>query len=659
MPAPLTIQLNIRNGAANEEGPYARVVQLSGAGEGDCLLLVAEARGPDGAEVCDNALDYLTRAFAGGTLSISRRLLDGLKGVHTGLATDNRTSLPQHRVTLGVVLAFLRGEDLYLAQAGAPAVYLMDEEGAHLLTPPAPDGAAEDLGGERSPQLIVRRQRLQPGSRVLLLAGAPNGNGCEPAVVRAFGRGVEDGMVAVYRQAREARSLGALALEMPGGTPRVTPAVRYGGAIRTGPRPTYRTVEPDELEPLPMETPGRGISIDLRPPPIRVPNPLNGVVPPQAMVVGAVLFVLVGLGLLGRACVDQSAQDSRQQVQALVQGALDTERKANEATTADKRRELLTQAISPLDTALQRNPALTDAQTALDRIRRSLTDLDAIRQLDDLRTVADLGQAAGGTVLARDIVATSAGLMLLDRGGDRVLQVAPGAQQGDGKTTTVSVFSASPPRGRRNLSHLTWMPRAGTWPRDSLLALDDNRALTELTAGNDPRQLALRGATDWESVQAMTSYNGVLYILDPKASQVWRYVPSDSGFDSERRPALPSLDLRDAQDLVVDGDFYVLVKTGKILKVSNGRAVAFPLDGLDRPLLSPSALATTTDMKTLFVVDQGNKRIVEFDKANGKFRRQFPLGDLPPVHALWVDQDTSTLYLVSDRLLHAATLPKG
>ena len=140
---------------------------------------------------------------------------------------------------------------------------------------------------------------------------------------------------------------------------------------------------------------------------------------------------------------------------------------------------------------------------------------------------------------------------------------------------------------------------------------------------------------------------------------MWRYAPTDGGFDSERRPALPSLDLRDAIDLNIDGSFFVLLKTGKVLKVAGGRVAPFSLDGLDKPLLSPVALTTSADLTSLYVLDQGNKRVVEFDKETGRFLRQFPLGDTPAAHDLWVDTEHNTLFLVTDRQLYGASLPKG
>ena len=656
MPAPSSIQLNIHNGAPSEEGPFARVTTLPGAG-GDCLLLVAEAHGLDGAGVCDNALDYLEQIFQRGNLSVSRRLLDGLKGVHQGLAADNRASLPEHRVTMGIAIAYAHGEDVYLTQAGGASAHLIDAQGGHELTAPPGGGQPEYLGGPRPPQLMVRRVRLQLGQRLVMLAGA-GAAACDASLVPPFQDGPEAGMVALYKFHHGRRSLGALVMELPGAVVRERAPVRYGAALRSSEQRRPAVEPPADFDAPAVEATGRRVAISLRPPPIKVPNPLAGLIPPQAIAAVVGLMVLAALVLGAQAVLEQMGESSRQQTVAALQKIATLEGQAGAADSAGRKRELLTEAGSQLQSLLQRTPGQPEATTGLARVRKGLTDLDAIVRLTDLRVVADFGQVTGGNVLTRDLVATPSGLMVLDRASDRVLLVGPATQQGDGQRP-VSTFAQSAARGRRNLGHLTWLPRAGAWPRDSLLSLDEGRGLLELAPNAEPRQLALRGAAEWESVAGMFGYNGILYVLDPKASQVWRYAPTDSGFDSNRQSAVPALDLRDAVDMVVDGDFYVLVRDGRVLKVSGGRILPFGQDGLDKPMLNPVAVTTTPEQASLFVLDQGNKRVIEFQKATGKFLRQYPIGELPTIHDLWVDRERNTLYLVSDRQLHAAGIPGG
>jgi hypothetical protein len=286
-----------------------------------------------------------------------------------------------------------------------------------------------------------------------------------------------------------------------------------------------------------------------------------------------------------------------------------------------------------------------------------LQTLDAVTPLAGARRLLDLTAAGGSPVLLRSPVFVGDALYVLDKLGDRVQQAALAPTQGGGGAPAPTTLALLRGPGRRSLSALFWMPRGATWTRDSLLALDDGHNLQELVPGAEARAVPLRGGADWGSLQAARGFGGNLYVLDPRANQVWRYVPTDNGFDSERRGALPSLDLRDAVDLLVDGDVYVLLRTGRVLKVVSGRSVPFSLDGLDRPMTNATALAGGGANRHLYVADPGNRRIAVFDKASGRFVRQLTLDDLPPVHSLWVDEAAGRLLLVTDSQVYSAPLP--
>ncbi len=54
------------------------------------------------------------------------------------------------------------------------------------------------------------------------------------------------------------------------------------------------------------------------------------------------------------------------------------------------------------------------------------------------------------------------------------------------------------------------------------------------------------------------------------------------------------------------------------------------LGDLDKPLAKPTALTTAQTMVGLYVVDAGNQRVVQFDKATGRLRAPVPPGRISP-----------------------------
>ncbi|MBF8268260.1 MAG: hypothetical protein HW388_1768, partial [Dehalococcoidia bacterium] len=150
---------------------------------------------------------------------------------------------------------------------------------------------------------------------------------------------------------------------------------------------------------------------------------------------------------------------------------------------------------------------------------------------------------------------------------------------------------------------------------------------------------------------------GNLYVLDSMGSQVWRYVPTDQGYDSERKGVLGGVDLRDAVDVALDGDIYVLQRGGGIIKFSGGLPRVLSQDGIDRPLSNPVAIATAPGTRYVYVVDRGNQRIVLYNK-DGLFKGQLVAPSIGPAYDVYPDEAAGLLYILNDTGLYVASLPK-
>ena len=67
---------------------------------------------------------------------------------------------------------------------------------------------------------------------------------------------------------------------------------------------------------------------------------------------------------------------------------------------------------------------------------------------------------------------------------------------------------------------------------DRLLLFDAASTLFAITSDGPPRLLAVRDADELRSVEAIATYDGNLYVLDPEGGEVWRYLPAGGGYDS-------------------------------------------------------------------------------------------------------------------------------
>jgi len=125
------------------------------------------------------------------------------------------------------------------------------------------------------------------------------------------------------------------------------------------------------------------------------------------------------------------------------------------------------------------------------------------------------------------------------------------------------------------------------------------------------------------------------------------------------------VDLRNARDLAIDGDIWLLFSEG-IGRFQAGRPIAFDLKGLEEPFSSPTSLYTSLSTgpqatRHLYVADPGNKRVVKISK-EGVFIRQFrPVEErhFDRLTDIYVSETDSRLYFLADNSLYLAILPEG
>lgn len=564
-----------------------------------------------------------------------------------------------------------------------------------------PDGL-EVLGGTRRPNQSARpalgvgpeptlrlyRRELTPATTVLLAFSSVREVVAADGLLAAAPEGAEAVLTCIYREVATASSFAAAALawDDDAAAPQAPDLTvdRVAPAEVSAPQPSAApSSAPPELlpgpaapvapamSPSPFTTgapqPPASLGLELRPP--RRISSRRGRSLSISRTTGLLLItavVALSLALLlwyfqAQAALSREsrAADLQAQAVALYEAALAAPNRA-------AMRQQLVQARAAAEAASAGPAAAPEAAALLHAVQERLTELDAAVPLAEPRVLVDLRQNAAGTPALRDPVLLGPALVVLDQGADQVYHLPPEAPAWppEAPPTLPATRSASP----RPLHRLLWMPQGGLWKRDTLLAFDESRALWEYNRENTTggsgegawRRVPVRDAAGWAALTAAWGFGGNLYVLDAPANQAWRYVPTDTGFDSERAGALTAGDdLREAIDLAVDGDIYVLLGSGSVLKFSGGRLQAFPMDGLDRPLAGPVALFTGAGAQQVYVADNGNRRVVVFDKA-GIFQRQILLpAGLPPLVDLLADEGRGLLYLVGERQVLVAPLPPG
>lgn len=694
----------VDHGRVTEEGACLRSFERRRLDEPDAdLFLLAEPSGEKGEDLAGQALEAIGRAFLQDRLSLTGGLLRALRSTHATLVDWNRRSIARDQVGVGVTGAIVSGPLVYLAQAGPGIAYLWQGGGLRRFSPQG--GAVTALGeGELEPAL--RRFELQPGDILLGASTRLEGLVDGQHLGQLLARGSEEALPELYLLTRDLPSFALFAVSCldPSGQEDESdaePARTHSLAFDDAGAPSSPTIAPSPLRGISSGTTGReraaallviagtngahanGVTEPGAPqagsalvvqPPLDISRPVvrlrPGLAParteyvrttgsagrfrldsalPQLLVVVAALALVFFVGAF--TVPDLIRQSRGEKLAAMIEGAqLQLAAAENEADPGLKRLHL-EEARRLTNEALRIDSARPEATGLLERVNAALRAMDAVFDLGPLTTVATLNRQITGDLALTAVTTTATHAYLLDSKGGRVL--------------ALPLNPAGPPavvfeQGQVYSGTTAKQPLFLTWQADPapgrLLVLDQERKLFEVTAGSPPAPLPLRRTGAWASVAGIASYQGNLYVLDPKGEQVHRYLPAVAGFDSEPVPILSGpRNLQEAVGLAVSGDVYVYSKDGRVHRFSGGVDAGFSLAGIDRPLKSPSDMAIVRGSGSgeVFIADAGNKRVV-VASPDGVFRRQFVSNAFTDLTAISLDPPGAQLYvIVGDSLMTA------
>jgi hypothetical protein len=334
-------------------------------------------------------------------------------------------------------------------------------------------------------------------------------------------------------------------------------------------------------------------------------------------------------------------------------------------------------AMTDLNAAVQRLPA---AQEALDKARAMRPDdarlealqnryqdlSDRVQQVEPLYGVVPIWDFSGeGQNLARVVVGGDS-VYVLDKGKNEVYRLIL-SSLGDSATPAdpSTVIKKAQPVDEHvvsDLQDMTWVEGSGN-QRSRLVVLDTAGGLLGFDSTFGASSLPLGGQDKWQQAQLMLGYQGKLYIVDPKANQIWRYLPGEKGYEGDPEQYFASgspTDLTGVQAMSIDGNIWLLFPDGRLLKFLAGEAQPFIPKGPPGTPKSPVDLAVPLDGDRFYVADAGTGRILEYSK-DGTLNRQFRPreGDiLKDVRSLYLDEAAGALYILTGNKLYKANLPE-
>ena len=192
--------------------------------------------------------------------------------------------------------------------------------------------------------------------------------------------------------------------------------------------------------------------------------------------------------------------------------------------------------------------------------------------------------------------------------------------------------------------------------------VDEEKAITFYQNGQmqkfNPDSNTLQDLTSldsaWKPGVEIASYYNNIYILSPMENQVYKYSTLGGSSYSSASAYIDdagSIDLSDATSITIDGSIYLLKKDGTILKFTQGTQESYTLKGIPEPystLADPTQIYTKENLDYLFILDPGNKRILQFKKESGEYIKQFVGEELDKIDSFEINDKIKTIYILAD-----------
>ncbi len=369
-----------------------------------------------------------------------------------------------------------------------------------------------------------------------------------------------------------------------------------------------------------------------------------------AVVIPVVVFVLVA--------VSYKQHSTLERFRSLLSNARNEAAQAATLQDPAARRARWVASLEQAQSAQAIFPEDADGRKARDEAQGALDQIDNVVRMNptllwDFKSPGPYRLAAQGV-----------NLFVLDRGTHRVFQLTLN-ESGDGVAekgeapTRAYKSQAVNDRQVGDLIDLIWMPLGGTRTRSSLLILDSGGLLDYDLAWN-LRAVALGQGAVPAGARALAAFGGNLYVLDTSGNQLWRYRPQGDGYGGapENYFDKPLADLASGLDVAIDGNVYLLLADGRILKFFGGAEKNFAVAGLNEPLKKPVALGVDAEARqsSVYVVEAG--RVLQFNP-DGVFIRQFrAAGDaFDALQDLVVEERSQRMLVMSGSRLYVMSLP--
>ena len=330
-----------------------------------------------------------------------------------------------------------------------------------------------------------------------------------------------------------------------------------------------------------------------------------------------VLVVSVVVGVFNHS--RRTASEKYEKSITLIESKL-SDAKNLENINAAQAATLLQEAVDEIDGLDADDPKIAKLQEQIDALLAKINKIYSVK----VEEFVDLSILKGG-ISTSEIKFATGSLFVLDSGTGSVYKI----NLSDKKTSIL----VSETKGLQNIGVV-----------GEFLYVQTKSGIKKVDSETGVQTNAASSSSDWKSLIGASTYRENFYLLDSKAKQIWKYVPSGAGL-SNPQSYLEKKFKDNPVSFAVDGAVWAATKS-KVYKFFGGKEDKFSLKGAPIGFSNITDIYTAEGVKNLYILDKSEGGVFVIEKSSGKYLGFYKSSSTASAKALVVDEPNKTAYVL-------------
>lgn len=157
----------------------------------------------------------------------------------------------------------------------------------------------------------------------------------------------------------------------------------------------------------------------------------------------------------------------------------------------------------------------------------------------------------------------------------------------------------------------------------------------------------------------LSSFDQYLYLLNKEKRNIYRYYYKDDKLSEPIGWLIDKqgISFENVNDIAVDGDLWMGMKNGSLLKFTKGSALDFAIKGLEQMPTSQIIISSSEEANSIAILEKQNKRLLILTK-DGQLINEIKSNELAGVSSIAFNKEANKIYALSGSVIYEVEVLK-